>query len=198
MKVSIQNLVLLGCLSIGLTACGSGNNSAALLAATAAATATTGSTAVASGNIAFTMSNPYITATTVLGGMMPYGTQVAGTYGQMVVGTSAGSGGVIQYQQEAPGANGQFTLFGNPSVLYGNIILSASAMQALSAQYGPSAQVTQLGLWVVQNVVSSYGGGLYGGLTGGVTGATYTGIIYQVAAFFYINGSTQPVGPVIF
>ena len=159
MKNTLSKFLSIGLIAIGMAACGS--STTVPLSSTSA---TTGSSLVASGLIGFSGTTQGFNATTVLAGLVPAG-QYAGNYGQVVAGSSyvntAATGGSITYTQQRPaGVNGQFifqaSLASTSQLSFtGTVQLSSQLMQEIMATYGQSATVTSIGIWAVQDLVSS-------------------------------------------
>jgi hypothetical protein len=197
MRNTLVKILSTGLIAIGLAACGS--STTVPLAVNSSASA--GSSLVASGLIGFSGTTNGFNQTTLLAGLVPQG-PYSGNYGQVAAGASVGvataNTGSIQYTQQRPaGANGQFLLQASLAsasqlVFTGTVQLSSQLMQEILSTYGQSATVTSIGIWAVQNLQSS------GYSSYGYSAPTYTGPLEQVEIWLYVNGSSQPIGPIIF
>jgi hypothetical protein len=198
MRNTLVKILSTGLIAIGLAACGS---SSTVPLAVNGVGASAGSSLVASGLIGFSGTTNGFNQTTVLAGLVPQG-PYAGNYGQVAAGASSvvatATTGSIQYTQQRPaGANGQFilqaSLASNTQLVFtGTVQLSSQLMQEILATYGQSATVTSIGIWAVQNLVSS------GYSSYGYAAPTYSGPLEQVEIWLYVNGSSQPIGPIVF
>ena len=180
---TLSRIFSLAIVALAVTACGGSNNNTAGYANTAGYQ--TGS--VSSGVIGFSGTGATISQTSVLAGMFPANSGV-GSYGQLMAGgsnISGNTGAMIQFQPKQ-GTNGTLQMYAaNQNSIFGQIQLSSTLIQQISSYYGPSAQVTSLAIWATDYLSQS-------------TYQTYTGIIAQAVVYIYINGSTQPIGPIVF
>jgi hypothetical protein len=182
MKTTFSKLLGLALLAAVVTACGGSSNT--VPNASNISGYQTGSSSVASGAIGFSGSGVSITQTSVLAGIFPSNSGI-GSYGQLMAGSNISSGGAMIQFQPKQGTNGTLQLSGNMNSIYGTLQLSQTLTQQILQYYGPNAQVTSMAIWATDLLQQN-------------TYQTYVGVIAQAVVYLYINGSYQPIGPIVF
>lgn len=143
-----------------------------------------GNTAISIGRFTFAGTNSSVNATTIFAGQFPSQSGVQ-NFGQVVTGVNISNGAASIQLQPKVGANGTLQLSANQGSAFGSIQFSPSTLQQLQTTFGPSAQISSIGIWSVN-------------LLAPTSSNTYGGTITQAIVFLYINGGTQPFGPIVF